>query len=173
MVGYAIHKAVRRKSRTDTTAVAFVLVITMGLGSVAGGIFFVSHTELFMLSPKDTVVENGELVQSFIDTPRFLSGKFVEVNGNTLTVEKSVDSAAEARLLVHLEITPNSAFYICHDKTDYLFNAISGEQIFYEKIEYADFISQAGGTFTKENNVQIWSADGTTVEHLIIIEWNE
>lgn len=173
MVGYAIHKAVRRKSRTDTTAVAFVLVITMGLGSVAGGIFFVSHTELFMLSPKDTVVENGELVQSFIDTLRFLSGKFVEVNGNTLTVEKSVDSAAEARLLVHLEITPNSAFYICHDKTDYLFNAISGEQIFYEKIEYADFISQAGGTFTKENNVQIWSADGTTVEHLIIIEWNE
>lgn len=173
MVGYAIYKAVRRKSRTDTTAVAFVLVITMGLGSVAGGIFFVSHTELFMLSPKDTVVENGELVQSFIDTPRFLSGKFVEVNGNTLTVEKSVDSAAEARLLVHLEITPNSAFYICHDKTDYPFNAISGEQIFYEKIEYADFVSQAGGTFTKENNVQIWSADGTTVEHLIIIEWNE
>lgn len=173
MVGYAIYKAVRRKSRTDTTAVAFVLVITMGLGSVAGGILFVSHTELFMLSPKDTVVENGELVQSFIDTPRFLSGKFVEVNGNTLTVEKSVDSAAEARLLVHLEITPNSAFYICHDKTDYLFNAISSEQISYEKIEYADFISQAGGTFTKENNVQIWSADGTTVEHLIIIEWNE
>lgn len=58
MVGYVSYKAVRRKSRTDTAA-AFVLVITIGLGSVVAGILFATHTELFMLSPKDTVVEKS------------------------------------------------------------------------------------------------------------------
>ena len=77
------------------------------------------------------------------------------------------------RTLVDLEITPNSNIYICYDEIDYFFDAISSEQISYKQIEYADFVSQKSATFTRENNVRVWSSDGKTIDNLVIIEWIE
>ncbi len=171
--GYMGYKIIRQKSHTDTSTVISIIVLVSVLGSVALGIGLVNYTDLFMLSSKKTVVENGELVQNFIDTPQSVSGKIVDINGNILTVEKSVQNATEMRTLVDLEITPNSNIYICYDEIDYFFDAISSEQISYKQIEYADFVSQKSATFTRENNVRVWSSDGKTIDNLVIIEWIE
>lgn len=173
IIGYALYKIIRQKSHTDTSSMISIIILVTILGSVSIGVLFVNHTELFMLSRKETVVENAYLVQDFIDTLPTVSGKFAEVNGNILTIEKSVHNSADTRALVDLEITPNSSIYICYDKIDFFFSTISGEQISYEQIGCSDFLSQKSNSFTKENNVQIWSSDGNTIDHLIIIEWIE
>lgn len=171
IIGYAIYNIIVQISRTDISALISITVLTAILGSTALGILFVNHTDLFTLSRMETVVENKELVQAFIDTPQYLSGKFVEVNTNILTVEKSVHNTKELRTLAELELTPESRIYICYDEINYFFHSISGEYISYEQIEYSDFISQKSNTFTRENNVRVWSSDGKTVDYLVIIEW--
>lgn len=173
IIGYVLYKIIRQKSRTDTSSIISIIILVTILGSVSIGVLFVNHTELFMLSRKEIVVENAYLVQDFIDTLPTVSGKFVEVNGNILTIEKSVHNSADTRALVDLEITPSSNIYICYDKINFLFSTISGEQISYEQINYSDFLSQKSNSFTMENNVQIWSSDGNTIDNLVIIEWIE
>ena len=86
--------------------------------------------------------------------------------------EKEITELIESLLLKHL-IGGNSNIYICYNKIDYFFSTISGEQISYEKIEYSDFLSQNSNSFTKENNVRIWSSDGKTIDNLVITEWIE
>ena len=173
VIGYLLYKIIHKKARADTlTAISIIVLVTV-LGGFALGILFINHTELFMLSSKEIVVENKNLVQDFIDTQPTVSGKFVKVNGNVLTLEKSIHSSTDTRTIMDLEITPNSNIYICYNKIDYFFSTISGEQISYEKIEYSDFLSQNSNSFTKENNVRIWSSDGKTIDNLVITEWIE
>lgn len=173
VIGYLLYKIIHKKARADTlTAISIIVLVTV-LGGFALGILFINHTELFMLSSKEIVVENKNLVQDFIDTQPTVSGKFVKVNGNVLTLEKSIHSSTDTRTIMDLEITPNSNIYICYNKIDYFFSTISGEQISYEKIEYSDFLSQNSNSFTKENNVRIWSSDGKTIVNLVITEWIE
>lgn len=173
IIGYLLYKIIHKKARADTlTAISIIVLVTV-LGGFALGILFINHTELFMLSSKEIVVENKNLVQDFIDTQPTVSGKFVKANGNVLTLEKSIHSSTDARTIMDLEITPNSNIYICYNKIDYFFSTISGEQISYEKIEYSDFLSQNSNSFTKENNVRIWSSDGKTIDNLVITEWIE
>ena len=173
IIGYLLYKIIHKKARADTlTAISIIVLVTV-LGGFALGILFINHTELFMLSSKEIVVENKNLVQDFIDTQPTVSGKFVKVNGNVLTLEKSIHSSTDTRTIMDLEITPNSNIYICYNKIDYFFSTISGEQISYEKIEYSDFLSQNSNSFTKENNVRIWSSDGKTIDNLVITEWIE
>lgn len=173
VIGYLLYKIIHKKARADTlTAISIIVLVTV-LGGFALGILFINHTELFMLSSKEIVVENKNLVQDFIDTQPTVSGKFVKVNGNVLTLEKSIHSSTDTRTIMDLEITPNSNIYICYNKIDYFFSTISGEQISYEKIEYSDFLSQNNNSFTKENNVRIWSSDGKTIDNLVITEWIE
>ena len=173
VIGYLLYKIIHKKARADTlTAISIIVLVTV-LGGFALGILFINHTELFMLSSKEIVVENKNLVQDFIDTQPTVSGKFVKVNGNVLTLEKSTHSSTDTRTIMDLEITPNSNIYICYNKIDYFFSTISGEQISYEKIEYSDFLSQNSNSFTKENNVRIWSSDGKTIDNLVITEWIE
>lgn len=173
VIGYLLYKIIHKKARADTlTAISIIVLVTV-LGGFALGILFINHTELFMLSSKEIVVENKNLVQDFIDTQPTVSGKFVKVNGNVLTFEKSIHSSTDTRTIMDLEITPNSNIYICYNKIDYFFSTISGEQISYEKIEYSDFLSQNSNSFTKENNVRIWSSDGKTIDNLVITEWIE
>lgn len=173
IIGYLLYKIIHKKARADTlTAISIIVLVTV-LGGFALGILFINHTELFMLSSKEIVVENKNLVQDFIDTQPTVSGKFVKVNGNVLTLEKSIHSSTDTRTIMDLEITPNSNIYICYNKIDYFFSTISGEQISYEKIEYSDFLSQNRNSFTKENNVRIWSSDGKTIDNLVITEWIE
>lgn len=124
-----------------------------------------------MLSEKKIVVENEELVQDFIDSPPAYAGKLVGVSGKILTIEKNVNSAADARERIDLEITPKSGIFICHNKTDYFFSTISGEYMKYEQITYSDFINEEAGLFAREkSNVQIWNSAGNTVYHLIIFK---
>lgn len=173
IIGYLLYKIIHKKARADTlTAISIIVLVTV-LGGFALGILFINHTELFMLSSKEIVVENKNLVQDFIDTQPTVSGKFVKVNGNVLTLEKSIHSSTDTRTIMDLEITPNSNIYICYNKIDYFFSTISGEQISYEKIEYSDFLSQNSNSFTKGNNVRIWSSDGKTIDNLVITEWIE
>lgn len=173
IIGYLLYKIIHKKARADTlTAISIIVLVTV-LGGFALGILFINHTELFMLSSKEIVVENKNLVQDFIDTQPTVSGKFVKVNGNVLTLEKNIHSSTDTRTIMDLEITPNSNIYICYNKIDYFFSTISGEQISYEKIEYSDFLSQNSNSFTKENNVRIWSSDGKTIDNLVITEWIE
>lgn len=173
VIGYLLYKIIHKKARADTlTAISIIVLVTV-LDGFALGILFINHTELFMLSSKEIVVENKNLVQDFIDTQPTVSGKFVKVNGNVLTLEKSIHSSTDTRTIMDLEITPNSNIYICYNKIDYFFSTISGEQISYEKIEYSDFLSQNSNSFTKENNVRIWSSDGKTIVNLVITEWIE
>jgi len=173
VIGYLLYKIIHKKAHADTlTAISIIVLVTV-LGGFALGILFINHTELFMLSSKEIVVENKNLVQDFIDTQPTVSGKFVKVNGNVLTLEKSIHSSTDTRTIMDLEITPNSNIYICYNKIDYFFSTISGEQISYEKIEYSDFLSQNSNSFTKENNVRIWSSDGKTIDNLVITEWIE
>ena len=173
IIGYLLYKIIHKKARADTlTAISIIILVTV-LGGFALGILFINQTELFMLSRKEIVVENKNLVQDFIDTQPTVSGKFVKVNGNVLTLEKSIHSSTDTRTIMDLEITPNSNIYICYNKINYFFSTISGEQISYEKIEYSDFLSQNSNSFTKENNVRIWSSDGKTIDNLVITEWIE
>lgn len=173
IIGYLLYKIIHKKAHADTlTAISIIVLVTV-FGGFALGILFINHTELFMLSSKEIVVENKNLVQDFIDTQPTVSGKFVKVNGNVLTLEKSIHSSTDTRTIMDLEITPNSNIYICYNKIDYFFSTISGEQISYEKIEYSDFLSQNNNSFTKENNVRIWSSDGKTIDNLVITEWIE
>lgn len=173
VIGYLLYKIIHKKARADTLTTISIIVLVTVLGGFALGILFINHTELFMLSSKEIVVENKNLVQDFIDTQPTVSGKFVKVNGNVLTLEKSIHSSTDTRTIMDLEITPNSNIYICYNKIDYFFSTISGEQISYEKIEYSDFLSQNSNSFTKENNVRIWSSDGKTIDNLVITEWIE
>lgn len=170
IIGYVFYKIIHQKSCTDTFSIITIIVSVTILGSVALGVLFVNHTELFMLSRKKTVVENEYLVQDFIDTLPTVSGKFVEASGNILIVEKNVHNSADTRTLVNFEITQNSNIYICYDKIDYFFSTISGEQISYEQIKCSDLETQKSNLFTKKNNVQIWSSDGRTIDNLVIMK---
>ena len=125
MIGCFLYKIIRRKSHTDILADISIVVLTTVLGTAALGILFIHHTELFMLSEKKIVVENEELVQDFIDSPPAYAGKLVGVSGKILTIEKNVNSAADVRERIDLEITPKSGIFICHNKTDYLFSTIT------------------------------------------------
>lgn len=171
MIGCFLYKTIRRKSHTDISSDISIIVLTTVLGTAALGILFIHHTELFMLSEKKIVVENKELVQDFIDSPPAYAGKLVGASGKLLTIEKNVNSAADARERIDLEITPKSGIFICHNKTDYFFSTITGEYVKYEQTAYADFINEKADSFASErNNVQIWSSDGNTVDYLIIFQ---
>ena len=171
MIGCFLYKTIRRKSHTDISSDISIIVLTTVLGTAALGILFIHHTELFMLSEKKIVVENKELVQDFIDSPPAYAGKLVGASGKLLTIEKNVNSAADARERIDLEITPKSGIFICHNKTDYFFSTITGEYVKYEQTAYADFINEKADSFARErNNVQIWSSDGNTVDYLIIFQ---
>ncbi len=171
IIGYLLFIAMKKKSKSNLLFLAFMTTLVFVSGSIAFGILFVNHTELFLISPKKTTVKNGELVQGFIETPFYVSGKFVEVKDSMLTVEKSIQSVSEQRELMEFEITTDSRLYVCHNRIDYFFSTISGEHQRYEQITYSDFLAHKSDVFSKGINVNIWSADGKKVENLVIIEW--
>ncbi|MFD0710455.1 VanZ family protein [Paenibacillus sp. GCM10027626] len=173
IIGYMLFIAMKKKSKSNLSFLASMTTLVIISGSIAFGILLVNNTDLFLISPKETTVENGELVQGFIETPFYLSGKFVESKDSILTVEKSIQSASEQRTLMEFEITSDSRLYVCYDKIDYFFSTISGEHQRYEQITYSDFISQKSEVFSKGRNVIIWSSDGKKVDNLVVIEWVE
>jgi glycopeptide antibiotics resistance protein len=62
VIGYLLYKIIHKKARADTlTAISIIVLVTV-LGGFALGILFINHTELFMLSSKEIVVENKNLL---------------------------------------------------------------------------------------------------------------
>lgn len=173
MAGFLIFWIIQKKGRTNISVLRCTAVVAVILGGLGLGVLLVHQTSLFMTAPYETVVENGDLVEGFIDTPNAYSGKYIQFENAALTFEKSVRSASEPRETLALEVTADSDIYICYDEMAYFFSAVSGERLRYEKLAYEDFITQANALFGRDNNVLIWSADKSTIDHLVIIVWSE
>lgn len=173
IIGYLLFLIIKKKANSNLSFLVSMTALVFISGSIAFGILFVNNTDLFLISPRETTVENRELVQDFIETQNYLSGKFVEVKDSTLTVEKRVQNASEKSELMDVKLTPNSRIYICYDKIDYFFSTVSGEHQRYEQISYSDFISNESEAFKKDNNVIIWSSDRKKVDSLVIFKWVE
>lgn len=171
-IGYFVSGKIKRKFKSYVHYLLAVILLTIVLGSGVLGYLFVHQTDLFIISGYDIAVENREFVETFIDTPATDTGKYVELVDHILRVEKSVASANDLREIKEFEITENSKIFICYDKIEYLFSAVTGEYQRYEKIDYDDFISQVN-RFERNNNVRIWSDDGERIEYMVIIEWVE
>lgn len=89
IIGYLLFITIKNKAKSNLLFLVFVTVLVFISGSITLGILFVNNTDLFLISPKETTVENRELVQDFIDTPNYLSGKFVEVRILCLRLKKA------------------------------------------------------------------------------------
>ncbi|GIP17629.1 hypothetical protein J40TS1_32710 [Paenibacillus montaniterrae] len=71
-------------------------------------------------------------------------------------------------------MTADSRIYICYYKIDYFLDSIKGEHKRYEKISYDDFIAQNSELHGSGNkHVNVWSADGSNIDNIVIIEWIE
>lgn len=173
VVGYLLFKAMQKRSKSSISLFTSIVTSFLVSGGIAVGILLVNHTELFLITPKETTIENGKLVQSFIETPAYLSGKYIKLKDSILTVEKRIQTASEQRKLLDFEVTSGSRIYIRYEKIDYFFSTIVGEHHRYERITYSDFVSQRSEAFNPGANVIIWSSDGQTVDNLVVVEWVE
>ena len=86
------------------------------------------------LSKYDIDIEKPELVEIFIDTPVAATGKYVELDNCVLEVEKSVKSANDIREIEAFNITEDCKIFICYDRMEYFFSAVTGEYQKYEKL---------------------------------------
>ncbi|MVB10239.1 VanZ like family protein [Caprobacter fermentans] len=168
ITGYLLFTTIKKQSKSNLSFLVSVTTLVLISGSIAFGIMFVNNTDLFLISPTKITVENRELVEDFIETHNYLSGKFVEVKDSILTVEKRVHNASEKKELLDVKITPDSRIYICYVKIDYFFSTVSGEHQRYEQILYSDFISNESKVIKKGNNVSIWSSDGKKIDSLVV-----
>lgn len=172
-IGYLVSDKISQRFKSYTHFLIAMTLITAILGTSVFGYLLVYQTELFIVSEYDVLIENRELVETFIDTPTTATGKYVGFDDCVLKVEKSVANANDMREIKEFEITENSKIFICYDRMEYLFSAIKSEYQRYENIEYTDFISQTNYQFDKNNNVRIWCNDEDKIEYIVIIKWIE
>lgn len=172
-IGLFITNTIRKKSKSNIRPLILVTLLSLIMGSGILSYLLIHQTHLFLYKKYETVVENEALVESFIDKPKTVAGKFIKIENTILMIEKNVGNSQDDRETMEFEVTENSNVYICYDKTEYFFSAVSGEYQRYDKIDYRDFIKQANLDFDKSNNVMIWSADGKKIDNLVIIEWVE
>ena len=172
-IGYFVSDKISKQFKSYTHFLIAMTLITAILGASVFGYLLVYQTELFIVSEYDVVIENREIVETFIDAPITATGKYVGFDDGVLKVEKSVANANDMREIKEFEITENSKIFICYDRMEYLFSAITGEYQRYEKIDYTDFISQTNYQFDRNNNVRIWCNDEDKIEYIVIIEWIE
>lgn len=173
LIGYLLFHFIKSKTKSHFSLITSTFVVLVVVGILGTGYLIVNNTDLFMVSSKNVTIENGDLVQDFIQNKSFLSGKFIEFNNPILTVEKAVNSANEKREIINMEIASDSLIYLCYYKIDYFFGSVSGENLRYEQIDYSNFISHETKQFSKNNNVQIWSSNEKTIDFIIITEWIE
>lgn len=172
-IGYFVSDKISRLFKSYTHFLIVMTLITAILGASVFGYLLVNHTDLFILCKYDIDIENSELVEIFIDTPATATGKYVELDDCILKVEKSVKNANDIREIEEFKITEDSGIFICYDRIEYFFSAISGEHQKYEKIDYNDFILQRNYKFDRNNNVRIWSDDEKNIKFIVITEWIE
>lgn len=170
-VGYFLSSKINKQFKSYTHFLIVTAFMTVILGTGVFGYLLVHQTDLFIFFRYDVVTENRELVEMFIDTPATVTGKYVELNNCILKIEKSVKNANDIREMKEFEITENSEIFICYDKMEYFFSAITGEYQKYEKVDYDDFISLTNHDFNRNNNVGIWSDDEKSIKFMVITEW--
>ncbi|MFP4979226.1 VanZ family protein [Paenibacillus sp. CN-4] len=173
VIGYLLFRAIQKRSKSIIFLFTSIITMVLVSGGIAVGILLVHHTELFIITPKEMTIANGDLVQSFIETPAYLNGKYIKLKDSRLTVEKSIQTASEQRKLMDFKVTSDSRIYIRYEKIDYFFSTIVGEHYRYERITYSDFVSQRSEAFSPGANVIIWSSDGQTVDYLVVVKWAE
>lgn len=172
-IGYFVSDKIRKQFKSYKRFLIVTILMTVILGAGVFGYLIVCQTDLFIVSGYDVVVENRELVEAFIGTPATATGKYVELENCTLKIENSVENADDMREIGEFKITENSKIFICYDKMEFFFSAVTGEYLRYEKIDYDDFIAQTSYKFDRNNNVRIWSDNEKKIEYLVIIEWVE
>lgn len=172
-IGYFVSSIISKQFKSYTHFLIAMTLMTGVLGVGILGYLLVYQTDLFVFSKYDIDIENLELVEVFIDTPATITGKYVEIENGILKIEKSGKSANDIREIEEFEVTENCEIFICYDRIDYFFSAITGEYQRYEKIDYNDFILQTNYKFDRNNNVRIWSDDEKNIKFLVITKWIE
>lgn len=172
-IGYFVSDKISKQFKSYTHFLTVMTLITAILGASVFGYLLVYQTDLFIFCRYDIDIENSELVEIFIDTPATAAGRYVELDNCILKVEKSVKSANDIREIETFKITEDWEIFICYDRMEYFFSAITGEYQKYEKIDYDDFISQTNYKFDRNNNVRIWSDDEKNIKFIVITEWVE
>jgi uncharacterized membrane protein YeaQ/YmgE (transglycosylase-associated protein family) len=172
-IGYFVSDKISKQFKSYTHFLIVMTLITAILGASVFGYLLVYQTDLFIFCRYDIDIENPELVEIFIDTPATATGRYVELDNCILKVEKSVKSANDIREIETFKITEDCEIFICYDRMEYFFSAITGEYQKYEKIDYDDFISQTNYKFDRNNNVRIWSDDEKNIKFIVITEWVE
>lgn len=173
LIGYGIYKGIKKCSRSTLSHLLITLTLVGIVGSLSFAFLLVNHTDLLIISPKKVIVENGELVQDFIETPYTFSGKLIDVRDSRLIVENTIVSASEERESMEYEITPESRNYLCHNQVEFFFSAVTGEHKRYEAIDPKDFIARGKEQFHQRNNGLLWSGDEKKIDQLIVVEWVE
>lgn len=173
LIGYQLFRFIKRVTKSNFAFLINTLILLIMTGTASLGVLLVYNTDLLVLSPKEVITENEELVADFIKTSSYLNGKFIDFDEPVLTLEKSISNANEKRENATIEITKNSRIYMCYEKTDFFFTAISAEYYKYEQIEYSDFISNWAKTFDRGNSIRIWSSDGSHADYIVIIAYVE
>lgn len=172
-IGYFVSDKISKQFKSYTHFLIVMTLITAILGASVFGYLLVYQTDLFIFCRYDIDIENPELVEIFIDTPATATGRYVELDDCILKVEKSVKSANDIREIESFKITEDCEIFICYDRMEYFFSAITGEYQQYERIDYNDFISQRNYKFDRNNNVRIWSDDENNIKFIVITEWIE
>lgn len=172
-IGYFVSDKISKQFKSYTHYLTVMTLITAILGASVFGYLLVYQTDLFIFCRYDIDIENSELVGIFIDTPTAAAGRYIELDNCILKVEKSVKSANDIREIETFKITEDCEIFICYDRMEYFFSAITGEYQKYEKIDYNDFISQRNYKFDRNNNVRIWSDDEKNIKFIVITKWVE
>ena len=148
-IGYFVSDKISKQFKSYTHFLTVMTLITAILGASVFGYLLVYQTDLFIFCRYDIDIENSELVEIFIDTPATAAGRYVELDNCILKVERSVKSANDIREIETFKITEDWEIFICYDRMEYFFSAITGEYQKYEKIDNDDFISQRNYKFDR------------------------
>lgn len=77
IIGYLLFKFIKEKSKSSLSFLTSMVILITVCGTIAFSVLLVTNTDLFVLFQKN-IVENGELVHAFIETPNYVSRKLVE-----------------------------------------------------------------------------------------------
>lgn len=77
-IGLFITNTIMKKSNSNIKPLILVTLLSLIMGSGILGYLLIHQTHLFLYKKYETVVENEVLVESFIDTPKTVAGKFIK-----------------------------------------------------------------------------------------------
>lgn len=165
----------RKGSRGKQLAAALVLIVPAGLLGLA--LLFVTHTDLFQLAPKTVTVQQGDLVAGWEREQATVRGTATIISGSGVGDKWEVQLqprdvglyTGETQEKEQRQFTLDATTQIVVERSalTFLFNLLTREDIRYEPLAYAEFVS----TWSKEwkrGPVTVWSGDGHHADRLLI-----